>query len=196
MWYGILGIIAFVLYFLYDINSVRWKNRILNCSFFLGTAMLVIATAGIILVSRGDERLIPMADFGANLMTALVLALGLAFAALLVYTLFFAIPFEATYVKNMNNCPMVYKNGVYALCRHPGVLWFVGLFVCLGMEFSSTLVVSFGTLFCLLDVAYVIFQDRWTFMKTFEDYREYKTETPFLIPTKASIKKCLKSMKG
>lgn len=39
-----LGIAAFALYFLYDINSFRWKTRILRWAFALGTVLIVIAT--------------------------------------------------------------------------------------------------------------------------------------------------------
>ena len=45
-----------------------------------------------------------------------------AFAAL-IYTLFFALPFDETYAKQ-NNGRYVCDRGVYALCRHPGILCF------------------------------------------------------------------------
>ena len=40
----ILGIIGFALYIVYDINSFTFENRILGCSFFAGSALLVIST--------------------------------------------------------------------------------------------------------------------------------------------------------
>ena len=43
------------------------------------------------------------------------------------------------------------------------------------------------------NLGYVIFQDIWTFPKTFSDYEEYKEKTPFLIPDWKSIKACMAS---
>ena len=47
----------------------------------------------------------------------------------------------------------------------------------------------------MLDVAYALFQDRWTFVRLFPDYREYRQETPFLLPTAASWRRCFHTLK-
>ena len=64
-----------------------------------------------------------------NIKGSSILLLGIAtiFFVLLIYTLFFALPFDKTY-QNESEKRMAYTEGVYALCRHPGVLWFIGFY--------------------------------------------------------------------
>ena len=56
---------------------------------------------------------------------------ALAFAAL-IYCLFFALPFEQTYA-DQDSGSRVCRSGVYALCRHPGVLCFAVMYLLLGL---------------------------------------------------------------
>jgi protein-S-isoprenylcysteine O-methyltransferase Ste14 len=51
---------------------------------------------------------------------------------LLVYSLFFEIPFQQTYVDARVGDELV-KTGTYALVRHPGALWFALLPVSLSL---------------------------------------------------------------
>ena len=47
------------------------------------------------------------------------------------------------------------------------------------------------------DVPHVWFQDRYTLPRVFgEDYRRYQRATPFLIPTRASLRHFLRSLLG
>ncbi len=62
-------------------------------------------------------------------------------AALLVYTLFFALPFEKTYTRLEEN-PPVYTEGVYSLCRHPGVVWFFFLYLFLALLTGQRLMMA------------------------------------------------------
>ena len=50
-----------------------------------------------------------------------------------------------------------------------------------------------GLIFSLLNIGYAAFQDRITFRKTFCDYDEYTQKVPFMIPTKASIHRAVKT---
>ena len=45
---------------------------------------------------------------------------ALFFLGLLIYTLFFALPFEETYCED-NKLRAAYTEGMYGVCRHPGV---------------------------------------------------------------------------
>lgn len=198
MIYGITGAAAYCIYILYDINSVVWRNRLLHMGFMAGTVMLVAATVAMIVDSAGRKRLIGSVEFGMNPATCVFILLELLFLGLLIYTLFFALPFRETYTEGADGqeTSKVCRKGMYALCRHPGVLWLTGIYLCLAVEFSTVEVIVNSILFIVFDVIYVIFQDRWTFVRTFTDYEEYKSETPFLIPCAGSIRKCLQTMKG
>ena len=199
MFYEIMGIAAFVLYFLYDVNSVLWKNKILNTFFFAGTGILLIAAVGVF-TEAAAGGFAAAADFPGYVRITAAVFLAV-FLILLVYTLFFAVPFQKTYMTNTGigngqNKRRVCKMGMYALCRHPGVLWFTGIFMCLWIEFPGGQTGIFSAEVCIMNVAYVVFQDKWTFTKVFCDYDTYKKEVPFLIPTVSSTMNCLKTMKG
>ena len=110
---------------------------------------------------------------------------------MLIYTLFFALPFNATYVSGDSG---LCTYGVYALCRHPGVLWLAGFYLCLWLAFGTSELLAAFALFTVFDILYVLFQDNWTFMKMFSDYRSYKDTTPFIVPSWKSIKKCIHTL--
>jgi protein-S-isoprenylcysteine O-methyltransferase Ste14 len=119
--------------------------------------------------------------------------IAVIFLVLLIYSLFFALPFHKTYLET-NKKTKVYKDGVYALCRHPGVLWFIGFYFFLGLAFMSALLLMATAVFGFLNILYVIFQDRWTFPRCFQDYKQYIKETPFIIPNQNSLKSCLATL--
>jgi protein-S-isoprenylcysteine O-methyltransferase Ste14 len=178
-----MGTLAFVLFFIYDINSVTVNYKIFHGCFFIGCLFLVVATGGII-----SSTLTGVMWYAGRIMAFMPLAI--IFMMLLIYTLFFAIPFEDTYIKS-STPPKTCTIGFYALSSHPGVLWFVGFYFSLWLAFSGALLLTAGILFSLFNLFYIILQDRWIFMKVFPDYGEYKKNTPFLIPNRQSFSRCL-----
>ena len=187
MWQLILGTAGFVLYFVYDINSVLSKNVCLQ-KFFAWGCILVVASVVAEFCSawgQGHRSVEAVIGFGIG---------ALFFLGLLIYTLFFALPFEETYCEE-NKLRAAYTEGVYGLCRHPGVLWFAGAFLCMwGMLGGWRPGIYFG-LMIFWNYLYIIFQDLWTFPRTFFNYREYQQSTPFLIPNGKSIRVCMKSIR-
>ena len=51
-----------------------------------------------------------------------------------------------------------------------------------------------GMLYSALNLAYVCFQDRITFPRTFCDYDDYRQKVPFLIPTRNSVATAWKTL--
>lgn len=184
--YIIMGILAFVFFAVYDINSIIFKKKLLYCSFFAGFSLLTCATFGIIITSWDMTYI-------HNLRLGIFGIIAVIFLVLLIYTLFFALPFKDTYIETEKK-PKVFQNGVYALCRHPGVLWFIGFYAFLGLALDMPLLQKAAAIFSFLNILYVILQDRWTFIKSFENYDQYKIETPFLLPNLKSIKRCFKTL--
>ena len=87
MWQLILGTAGFVLYFVYDINSVLSKNVCLQ-KFFAWGSILVVASVVAEFCSawgQGHRSVEAVIGFGIG---------ALFFLGLLIYTLFFALPFE------------------------------------------------------------------------------------------------------
>lgn len=184
IWLGVLG---FLCYFLYDINSVGriagWMNRL----FMIGTILIVAATSVLFWKRRSVLFQTPM--------DLLWMACGVFFLCLLIYTLFFALPFDETYVKE-SRYRKAYTEGVYALCRHPGVLWFAGMYLFAALLWKSLEGMIFFVVMVILNICYIIFQDYYSFPKTFSNYREYQRSTPFLIPNRKSIQQCRNSKRG
>lgn len=205
----IMGLLGFVLFFLYDVNSVLWKKKALHGFFTAGCLLITAGTVYMAVRSWGEDGI--AGGFGYCMAV-----LGILNFCLLVYTLFFALPFEKTYlsapdaqnagdgsskragVDEVFECVEeksdVCDRGVYALCRHPGVLWFFFFFLFCGLAMPSGLFLTGGMIFSVCNLGYVIFQDIWTFPETFTNYNIYKKKTPFLLPTGESIRACIRTL--
>ena len=182
-----LGCLGFFCYFLYDYNSVRKIAGWMGTLFAAGSALLAAATG--ILFWKNREALFRTPADGVWL------AGGVFFMCLRIYTLFFALPFEETYVKE-SRYREAYTERMYALCRHPGVLWFGGFYLCAAALWKSAEGAAFSAVVVLLNILYVLFQDLYIFPRTFSNYAEYKKSTPFLIPSRGSILRCRDSWRG
>lgn len=176
----LLGMLGFLLFFLYDVNSFTWRSRLLHKSFALGVTLLAAAT---VLDLAAALR---MGAF-SGLKDLILLVAGALCLAALVYCLFFALPFAETY-QDTDGPPAVCDRGVYALCRHPGVLCMLGMYLFWGVGALPATMLRNGLIFSGLNTVYVCFQDRMTFPRTFPDYPDYQKNVPFLIPTGASIR--------
>ena len=176
----LLGMLGFLLFFLYDVNSFTLRSRLLHKSFALGVTLLAAAT---VLDLAAALR---MGAF-SGLKDLILLVAGALCLAALVYCLFFALPFAETY-QDTDGPPAVCDRGVYALCRHPGVLCMLGMYLFWGLGALPATMLRNGLIFSGLNTVYVCFQDRMTFPRTFPDYPDYQKNVPFLIPTGASIR--------
>ena len=181
----LLGMLGFLLFFLYDVNSFTWRSRLLHKSFALGVTLLAAAT---VLDLAAALR---MGAF-SGLKDLILLVAGALCLAALVYCLFFALPFAETY-QDTDGPPAVCDRGVYALCRHPGVLCMLGMYLFWGLGALPATMLRNGLIFSGFNTVYVCFQDRMTFPRTFPDYPDYQKNVPFLIPTGASIRAALRT---
>lgn len=174
------GITCFILYFLYDINSYTLQSKWLHAAFGVGTTLLAVATGMDLYTAWKAGALSGIPDF-------IFLFLGSLCFLCLIYCLFFALPFQETYAEQTVD-RAVYDKGVYALCRHPGILCFFGMFLFLGMAALPSTLLLHGMIYSILNLAYALFQDKITFPKTFYDYHSYRERVPFLFPTKGSFR--------
>ena len=181
-----LGTTAFVLYLLYDINSFFWQRRIPRLFFMTGTLLLGSATVLDLITAWRS-------GFFAGIGDILLLAGSILFFAALIYSLFFALPFKETYTDQQTG-NRVYDRGVYALCRHPGILFFFGMYLFAGFAALPGPMLIHNLVFSFLNLAYAWFQDRVTFPRTFCDYPDYRKRVPFLIPTCESIRTAFYTM--
>lgn len=184
----LIGIGGFVLLFIYEVNQVLWHKSFIKAFFTSG--FLCIITATFLMMLDGWS--------GINVMSSsfwIGVICFILFFALLIYTLFFSIPFTASYIEQFQQ-RSVYTEKMYALSRHPGVLWFIGVYSSLVLIFPTQSMIVLAVVLSILNIIYILIQDIWSFPKLFVDYNEYKNTTPFLIPSIKSILKTIHSYKG
>ena len=178
----LLGCASFALFFLNDANDCWFRKRWL---FWLFPAGFLMLTVSVIFLCVGNPA--PQVGLFSRMASWFLFAV---FMLLEVYSLFFALSTSESYHSHGSQRP-VCRTGVYALCRHPGVLWFFGVMVCL--HFAAGLPFYASAVFTLLDVALVIYEDYVVFPSVLSGYQKYRQETPFLIPTPKSIGRCFKN---
>ncbi len=178
------GIFAFVLFIFSDLTKLRGKRTLTVLFFALGGIFLIGATFSMFVSAD------LFAIFEANFLRAAVISLCVAGAlGLLIFTLFFALPAVPTYT-GTEQLSLV-SSGMYALCRHPGVLW-LSLFYLLSWFLCRTPVFLCAFfVFSALDTLYVLWQDIDVFPRSIPGYEAYRKTTPFLIPTCASVRSAL-----
>ena len=180
--YLIPGILGFIACCLFDLNKIRWHSKVMNSFFIIGSLLIVFSTAGAFFQS----------DFSTLLETFqvqhLLFLVGMILSgAALIYILFFALPFENTYVANETLA--LVDHGVYALCRHPG-FWMLALFyIFSGLLLSNRLLLMASVIYSVCNLIYIYIQDCYIFPHYIRGYDEYKQAVPFLIPNRNSIQK-------
>ncbi|NLC32614.1 MAG: hypothetical protein GX781_04895 [Clostridiales bacterium] len=106
------------------------------------------------------------------------------------FSLFLSLPAVHTYFGKEEPGFLV-DSGMYALCRHPGALWFpiFSCFLALGLANPELLLAA--VLASLLNVLYVWFQDKKIFPHTIMGYERYQKTTPFLLPNAHSFSRAI-----
>lgn len=187
----IVGGLAFLLFIIYDLEQAgvfrKRFHKFVRLFFLLGFVFLAFSTIRI-------AGLQAVACTSWTLHAVVFLGCALCFLLLLIYTLFFALPFQETYVVQ-NVGYKVCAQGMYALCRHPGVLWFTGFYLSLWFALGGFRLFCIALWYSCLNLCYVIFQDCYTFPKIFLDYGHYKQQVPFLIPNRKSVQQCLSTLR-
>jgi protein-S-isoprenylcysteine O-methyltransferase Ste14 len=181
MLYIIIGCLAFLFLYIFDFNKITFIHKYLNICFLAGVLLLAYATLGILL---SDLPIFELA-LGLRLIFGLLALLSLL---LTFYSLFFALPFSTTYVA-IESRNQVIDTGMYAVCRHPGVIWFLSFYIFLWLASGKSLIFWATIVWTGMDIVHVYVQDRWFFPKNLIGYTQYRRRVPFLIPSLASIKR-------
>jgi protein-S-isoprenylcysteine O-methyltransferase Ste14 len=185
MFYIILGLFAFVLLFFFDYFTLKNKN-IMKKLFGIG-GLLLLVLSGIMVTWTSERTEFPLP------VRVIAGILWVISTFLLIYSLFLELPFNKTYTKGSHSTEVI-DTGTYALCRHPGVLWFGMLFFFFYFTTGAELLIPAGILWTLADILHVYLQDKIFFRRMFPSYEDYVKSTPMLIPTSRSIKKCVSTV--
>lgn len=173
-----LGFAAFALFFLGDWNDWRLKKNWLRPSFFIGVALLVISTVGLCVGRKPPLPVFLRVIFGI---------FALVSGALTLYSVL-----SVAYRTGKSEEKIVYTKGVYELCRHPGILFFIPLYLCLCLACAYP--AQAAAAFCALDLLLGAFEDKIIFPVLLDGYGRYKEEVPFLFPTKFSFRRFLSDL--
>ncbi len=170
-----LGCLAFLLFFLSDLNDHKLRLKPLALCFPLGALLLISAT--IISCVKNASPHAPAVKY-------ISAGAGLICFALLIRSLFFSMPAGQAYIEREKGRQAV-TGGLYALCRHPGVLFFIPTYLCISLAFGMPLYES--AIYSLLNILLIIYEDIIVFPNVLGGYSEYKKSTPFLIPNRRSV---------
>jgi protein-S-isoprenylcysteine O-methyltransferase Ste14 len=176
----LIGCLAFILFYLFDLNKIKYGNKYINMLFAAGVILLAVSTASLLL---GNYRYVEI----PIILKVLFGALSVCSLILLLSALFAALPYGDTYVKAGPGT--VVDSGMYALCRHPGVVWFFLFYLFLWLASGRVMVLRAGAVWTTMDLLYAYLEDRWIFPKTLNGYCRYQLEVPFLIPKLTGLKK-------
>ena len=184
--YVAIGILGFLVGYLSDwaaLKGIRGAKPVLTV-----TSYTLIVYSLVMLCLASDRISLPL------WLTFLgVVTLGLS-CFLLVYALFINLPFRRTYITDGGRLSLV-RTGMYALVRHPGVLWWGLLLISLILVSRSKLLLFTAPLWMALDVLWVVIQEKFLFNQMFDGYEGYRRETPMLIPNGKSIRVFISGLK-
>jgi protein-S-isoprenylcysteine O-methyltransferase Ste14 len=130
--------------------------------------------------------------------TAAALAAGAALSAASLYLLYRSLLADlpaGTYGGGGGEKTLV-RTGTYALCRHPGFLWYCGLLAGLFLLSRSQWLLFAGPAWACANLALVAVEDKFIFPRLLPGYTAYRRETPFLIPTARSLRLFFKRPSG
>lgn len=178
-----LGILAFLLLSVFDFNKLKPIHPIFNISFAVGCLLLAYATISILFQTPRWFSNPPLPIFWIPALLGLVE---------MFYALFFALPFNTTYVEGTPPVKVV-DTGLYALCRHPGVWGFFAFYLFAYLASGNGDLLIAGMIWSLFDVLHVTMQDIWFFPQTLPGYAAYRQTTPFLFFGIRQIRKCIVS---
>ncbi len=186
--YGLLaGVLTFCVAPLLDWVSMKRLRYIKPGIIAL---MIILISYALYAVSFSTQRFnLPGVAIGLGWFLLLVSVL------LMTYSIFIEIPFVSARTGKERRNRLV-TTGTYALTRHPGVLWYGLFLVSLLLVTGAKVLLIAAPIWFLMDVLWVVLQDRYFFVLMFKDYRQYQKETPMLIPTIISMERCLKTLSG
>ena len=185
MSYILVGCLGFMVLYLFEFVSLKGGRR----------RKWLVLLSGCILIGFSFAKvcLAPEKFYVPSLVLWPSWLFAVLFLLLFIYSNFVEIPFKRTYVDSGVGDELV-KTGTYALTRHPGVLWMTLAMVFLVLAIRSKLLAIAGPVWAVANLGWVWLQDRFYLERMFPRYKDYKKETPMLVPTRESIRRCLRTI--
>ena len=181
-----LCLAAYTIFIASDFVSLVIQGKLPSILFWIGMVILISAT--VYVISTSDL----VSVFQQNHALAIAMAvIAVIFLGLFTHSLFSVLLANATDIKSEKR--QLADTGVYALCRHPGVIWLTLFFLFAWLFADNIMMLWLGISNTVMDIVYVTIQDIFIFPKTISGYDEYKKYTPFLIPNVRSVKRAIET---
>lgn len=177
----ILGVIGFGILFLSDLSGLHKKSTLQKLFAITGTLIIFSSSIHILYYTSRFTSNIPVLILSGTL--------TITFLILLIYSVVYEVG-----VKNKEG--KLVTTGTYAICRHPGVIWFLLYYVFGSIVFGSTEILVAGIIWSVANIIYVILQEKLVFNKIFDGYENYVKITPMLLPNRNSIKRFNNTLNG
>lgn len=181
MIFVLIGLSSFVFFFIFDKNKLNGGSAINPYLNAMGFIILNVSTIMTIIKSKAH-----LAPIGQVVIGCILAFLGII---LVVYSIFIELPNDTFRAETKKT--KVYRNGTYALCRHPSALWLIMVYIGIYLVWPGNIMLVMGIVISAANTIYVYIQEKFFFTELFTDYNEYKEKTPMLVPNKISIKRCL-----
>lgn len=181
------GAVSFAAFALSDYLSAVRRTAGGSLLFGLGSLLLAASTALLVLHQGAAVLFGPLWP-----LRWLCVAVAVVMLVLLAYTLTFALHAGGSdYQPPQDGRLPLVDCGVYALCRHPGVLWLGGFYFALWGALGGFWLAAAFVTYTVLDLLYVLWQDRCVFPHSISGYTGYRARVPFLLPSRRSLRCCL-----
>ena len=168
-----IGLMSYSVFFWIDYLDLIGKKTLKVILWVVGLILHSYAVFGLVLSS---DKI----NFNFAVKCAGYIFGGLFFV-LLIYSVFIEIPLYRKKGLSKNN-GLVTK-GTYSLCRHPGVLWYIGFLISLFFITGSKPMLIAVPLWGIADIVYAWYQDKYYFVRIFGyEYTEYKKKVPIFFP--------------
>ena len=177
----LLGVVAYPVLLLHDAASHAGHRFLGYLIFAVGCAMLVFSYAML-------WRSTPVWPVPEVVRIVGFVLMGVFFL-LTLYSLLIEIPFRRIYLEDRQDVHVI-DTGTYALCRHPGVLWFCLFLLSSFVAGGRPLQLIAAVLWSGMDTLYATCQERYFYPRVFgEQFERYKGRVPMVIPTGESIRR-------
>ena len=187
MIYITIGAIGFTVVHIFDFVSLKRIPKLKPVIWAAGSGLLIYA---LVMLCLSPEKLV--LPVWLTVVGWVVLGLSGVF---LIHSLFIKLPFRKTYVAEGVGDELI-TSGPYALVRHPGVIWFTLFMLSLIPVSRSTILLIAAPVFIAIDILLVFLQDKFVFGRMFNGYKDYRRETPMLLPNRKSLGAFLHSIRS
>lgn len=161
----LIGATGYLLAGLYDV-AILYDKPLVRKLLYVGFFITAVPYPVIFFT-----RVSPLPGFAAWIVFPLVIP----FALLLVYSVLVEIALHS------GSSGKLYRGGTYKISRHPGFIWYTVINMLVSIYYWNYHVTMLFLGLTLCNLVLITVEDRILFPRMFDEYREYRRSTPFIL---------------